>query len=140
MEPQDYSSPNTKIYLFDFSLECIKSIAFGAHMSIDNKKTILEKCKNSDIQFFQEIIIKDQIDDSGIEGTIEYLTIGKSKQIPFNRLFKMEPQLFCITKRQFRDYTHVKELNELSELPYYKGNEKTVKRLYTRLTKEYLKS
>ena len=134
-----YPNRDEEVYLFDFSLDCIKSVAFGAHMSIENKKCIYEKCLSRGIQFFQEIIIKDEIDKKGIEGKINYLSVGESKQIPTSKFFDMMPQFFCVTKNEFTNYNEVKLIKNLSELPYYKDNEEVINNLYTLLQEKYKK-
>lgn len=126
------------IYLFDFSLECISAIAFGAHMAVEHKKFIIEKCKGYNIKFFQEVIIKDEIDKDGFEGKVHFVTIGEPGiSIRREYLDEMMPQLFCVSLKQFTWKEPNKKINNLSELPYFKGNEDAINNLYHKLVKRY---
>lgn len=49
-----------KLYLFDFSLDCIESIIFGAMMSVENKILIQNCCKNYQLSFWQAVISRNE--------------------------------------------------------------------------------
>ncbi len=50
------------IYLFEFSLDCIESVTFGACMPVENKKKIMAACEGTGIKFLQGCVIRDQKD------------------------------------------------------------------------------
>jgi hypothetical protein len=63
-----------KPYPFDFSLDCLESVTFGACMSIENKKKIKECCKGKMVEFHQAVIVRDQTDYAGNTGVAKLIS------------------------------------------------------------------
>ncbi len=121
---QNTSYRDATIYLFDFSLDCINSIIFGAYMSIENKKLIELACREFNIKFSQACIAKNQKDKAGLPGMVVLAPIEKFGLI--DRFYAMQPQAFCGDAKQTRTI----RIKSLSELPYYEGNEEVTNSLY----------
>ncbi|HKJ32841.1 MAG TPA: DUF2971 domain-containing protein [Balneolales bacterium] len=137
-DSNDYIGPisehvhrDERLYLFEFSLDWIDSIAFGAHMSYENKKCILDACEQSEIIFFQAYIIRNIEDENGRMGKVEYFKIGKANGKNANEIIPTwEPYHFCQDKEEWKLRTNKKRIKSLSELPYFKGNESKVMSQY----------
>jgi len=116
-----------KVYLFDFSLECIVSVTFGACMSLENKKKIIEACKGSaDINFLQAIIIRDQKDRWDQPANVK-LALAES----FPDLLRMgDLGMFVEQKYVEEKKRPAVTVSELSELPYYADDEKWISQYY----------
>ena len=128
------------IYLFDFPLECVKSIYFGAYMSPSNKELILTCCKNHVIDFYQAYIIRDWPDDhDGHNGQIQFIPIDHWKST--TSFFSLQSAHFCVSVRPNLARTSEGQENEpmkvgsLKDIPYYSGNEQLVGRWYESLKK-----
>lgn len=114
------------VYLFDFSLDCIVSVTFGACMSLENKEIIIDACKCSSINFLQSIIIRDQKDKFDRPANI---TLVKAESFPdlkrmgdlglfFDQKFIEERQKPAIP------------IKKLSELPYYADDAEWIRQYY----------
>lgn len=132
----DYHGPlnncshrDQNLYLFDFSLDCISSIIFGAYMSTNDKKLIVEACKNFSIRFYQATIIKDQIDRYGKPGNVTIIPINEL--VSYDELYSFPPQGFCLGEDQINHLEPI-PISGLAELPYYKNYEVVIQ--------EYLES
>ncbi len=115
---------DNKIYLFDFSLDCISSITFGAYMSIECKKHIEASCEGYNISFRQAWITRNEKDEFGLPGKVRTVSIDKFGSR--DRFYSMIPQAFCWDMTQAEPV----RIDNLSELPYYEGNEEAIHSLY----------
>ena len=112
-------------YLFDFSLDCIESVAFGANMCYKNKERIMKACENTKIEFLQAIIIRDEKDDVEKTGKLMY----QNKNV-FTRFEKMLPSHFVLDIAHVIDSNEIIDINSLLELPYYEFERKWVDKHY----------
>lgn len=127
----DRSHRDDSVYLFDFSLECVTDVIFGASMSEQNKRKIVDYCRagESDIHFWQAVIIRDAKDEHKQPSKIKTFPIldylGSIEEI-----YKIQPQQFSIDSvHELNDSITIK-INELKDLPYYKGHEDIIEQLY----------
>ncbi len=121
---------DTSVYLFDFSLECVESITFGAYMSAKNKELIALCCENTDIEYLQAVILKDEEDDSGKPGRVRLMHVDDWGGV--SELLTFSPEYFCKDTMSIQDPTKIIKIGGLSEIPYYTGNEKHVEEMYER--------
>lgn len=126
----DRAHRDESMYLFDFSLECIKSVTFGACMSIENKRTIIGKCSDYEIEFYQAYILKNQYDKSKKLGEVRLFSIKELSSI--EELYEKKPYLFILDKPRSKS-SSVETIKRLKDLPYYEGNEEVVDSLYRAL-------
>lgn len=113
-----------KFYLFDFSLDCIYSVTFGASMSPENKKIIIDACKGTGIKFFQAIIIRDQKDKWGRPANVDLIQADS-----FPNLLEMID--FCGEQKNIGEKRKAPiPIENLGDLPYYRGNEQQVKEYF----------
>ncbi|MBC8218819.1 MAG: DUF2971 domain-containing protein [Planctomycetes bacterium] len=101
-----------EVYLFDFSLDCIESVTFGACMPVDKKKRIIDACKRTDIAFLQSLIVRDRKDRLGGQGNVELISIEAFSNFLEMADFITEEQYIEVRKKPI-------VINELNELPYY---------------------
>lgn len=100
--------------LFDFDLNYISDIVFGASMSIEDKFRIIEKCEGINVKFYQASIAQDAKDYENKLGKIFIWKIPED--VPWENLKSTEASHFCsdleILKR--------KEIpiSKLEDLPY----------------------
>ncbi len=113
-----------KIYLFDFHLDCISSVIFGVHMSIESKKSIMEYCEGHEIQFFQSYVIRDEKDDFGKPGRVAIISVN-NLETP-DELYKFKPQLLPIDKDCINNTGKPLRIFALADLPYYEGYEEII--------------
>lgn len=112
------------IYLFDFSLDCIESVTFGACMPAENKKKILAACEGTGIKFLQECLIRDQKDRFGYPGRVML--------IPMNEL----PDFLEMSEFTMEDkYTEELKkppiaLSSHEDIPYYASDKEWVEQYY----------
>jgi len=106
------------VYLFDFPLDCIGSVTFGACMSFQKKQRIIDACKDFRIEFLQAIIIRDQKDMSGKAGKVR---LGSITDFP--RFDSMMDFNFIAESLTLEDGEKIVEIYDLSELPYWKWND-----------------
>jgi len=133
-DAQNYSGPKSNrvhrddsVFLFNFSLDWIDTIAFGAHMSIKNKKIILDACEGTDVNFVQAVIYRDKKDSNNTIGKVGYFDVGKEEnKLSPKSLLSWRPYHFCSDKEGWKSLNKQKEINSLQELPYYRGNENIV--------------
>lgn len=142
-DAQNYSGPecnrvhrDDSLYLFNFSLDWIHTIAFGAHMSRENKNIILNACESSDVNFVQAVIYRDKRDDNDTIGKVGYFGVGKEEnEMSPKALLSWRPYHFCSDKEGWESLNKQKEISSLQELPYYRGNEDIVKNHYSEAPK-----
>jgi hypothetical protein len=114
------------IYLFDFDLNCIESVTFGACMTVEDKKAIMLSCKEYGVQFLQACIWRDKKEATDLSGKIElipeYKISGLLSILDFNFFFQQE---------------HISrpkpiKISQLSDIPYYhrEGMAKWLKEIY----------
>jgi len=117
-----------RLYLFDFSLDCVQSITFGACMSPKNKQKIKEACSGTSVRsFLQAMIGKGKRDRRGRQGVVV--------RIPMDNITKLcELPDICIACDELPDEAHERPspISRLCDLPYYAGNEKWVEQYYRR--------
>jgi hypothetical protein len=114
---------DNRVHLFEFSLDCIESITFGAFMSSENKKTILSYCENTNIEFLQAMISKDEKDLDGKAGKVVIVPLNKVPNI-----LEMNPIMFCYD-RKIASPNYI-DIKKLSELPYYDIDKSWVEEFY----------
>jgi Protein of unknown function (DUF2971) len=123
--PNFHISNSDEIYLFDFSLECISSVIFGASMPIKDKEFIKDKCRNLNIEFYQAFIIRDQKDFTDTMGKVVIHKIeGDDEKFSWQNIIKMDPSLFIGSLEELEGKDIY--LGNLKDLPYYHGNEEFV--------------
>ena len=111
----DINAPQ-KPYLFNFSLDCIESIIFGAMMSVENKVLIQNCCKNYQLSFLQAVIIQNEKGEDGRAGKI--ILIPEDLFKPNSPIFQMKPNSCIFDKEQIR-YKETLPIKEISEHPYF---------------------
>jgi hypothetical protein len=102
-------------------------------MSTENKRQIVQCCKEHNIQLSQAHIVRDLKDRFGKPSTI--LTLRINEYITEEKLLQVKPQLFCTdTIRLKHQYQHrVVKIAKIADLPYYKDYEDVVDQLYLNL-------
>lgn len=110
-------------YLFDFSLDCIESITFGAYMAIEKKKEIMSTCEGSSISFFQAIIVRDERDRWGKPCSVKIIPIEIFPD--FMNMVHFICDNIEIEGRQNRI-----KIQKLDELPFYKIDPKWFQQFY----------
>ena len=65
------------IYRFDFSLDCIESVTFGACMPVETKKKIIAACEGTGIKFLQGCLIRDQKDRFGYAASVKLIPMSE---------------------------------------------------------------
>lgn len=114
------------VYLFDFPLDCIVSVTFGACMSLENKKKIIEACKDSGINFLQAVIIRDQKDKFDRSANVKLVKAESFPNLQRMGDLGMFVEQEYIGERQ-KPAIPVKKL---SELPYYADDEEWIRQYY----------
>jgi hypothetical protein len=114
-----------RVHLFELSLDCIEFVTFGACMSLENRESIKEACKNSKIDFLQAIIIRDEKDALGKAPKISLQSVDS---LPGS--FGMRPLPFIMETEHFEDIQKVKPISSLSELPYWEDCKQWVQQVY----------
>ena len=109
--PKSISFRDEKIYLFDFDPSAISTIIFGAAMSSDKKRRIMDLTEKLDITYFQSLI------DKSDNVAMYYLPISswESKE----KFLSISKQIFLTDDRIFRFRDLKKTVIDLSEIPYY---------------------
>lgn len=123
-----------RIHLFKFSLDCIESVTFGACMSLEDRESIKEACKNSKIDFLQAIITRDEKDALG---KVPKINLQSVDSLP--RSFRMRPLPFIIETEHFEDIRRVKPISSLSELPYWEDDRQWAEQVYEIAKTKYKK-
>lgn len=112
IEPvKSISFRDEKIYLFDFDLNSISTIIFGAAMSSDKKRRIMDLTKKLDITYCQSLI------DKSDNVTMYYLPISNWRNK--ENFLSMSKQMFLTDDSIFRFRGLKKTVSDLSEIPYY---------------------
>ena len=107
------------LHLFDFCLECLVSVTFGACMTISNKRRIMKACEGTEIQFLQAMIIRGE-DDACSVGCV---TAGQ-----FPNLLEMTGAELIAEQEYVEERNRQPvAISSLDELPYYVGNEDLVR-------------
>ena len=114
------------IYLFDLSLDCIESVMFGACMSVENKKKIIELCKDAEIKLVQAIIIRDQKDRWNQPAKV---VIAPADSFP-NLLYSADIGMIAEQKHLEEKNRPPVTVNKLSEIPYYTDDKEWVLQFY----------
>jgi len=105
-----------KVYCGELPFEVINSITFGAHMSKENKKIIIETVKGTDINIFQALVNKNELDEYGKLGKITLFHIDSNKKM--NMMKQMAPQLLSFDGEFIAEKETV-ILDKIEDLPYY---------------------
>lgn len=111
----DFDDPD-KLYLFDINIDCIESIIFGARTSVKNKHKIKNYCNNKNINFWQAVIVRNEIDRFGRIGKIYLIPNGQLNSNLF--IFNVEPSTCVIDKEQLQ-HIKIRSIKKRSEHPYY---------------------
>ena len=123
-----------RVHLFEFSLNCIESITFGACMSLENKELIKEACESSKIDFLQSVIIRDEKDALEKAPKISLQSVAS---LP--GFYRMRSLPFIIETEHFEDIQRVKPISSFSELPYWKVDKQWVQQVYNIARAKYKK-
>lgn len=121
-----------KVYKINLPFEVIDSITFGAHMSLENKKMIIENLKDYKINYFQAFIYKDEYDEFGDAGRVELLHIQNHNIL--KTIYEILPQSCSIERQEYKNRTIV-DIKSIKELPYYQHYGKLVEEMYTNMLK-----
>ena len=105
-----------EIYPFEFSLDCVSSVIFGAYMSNDKKKQIVDACQHYSIEFYQAFIIRDQKDEFDKPSRILSIPIVKLVE-SIDELFERGIHSF-ITDTDNINRQKTLKIREPDELPY----------------------
>ncbi len=89
----DYPYTDVSVYLFPFDWDCVSSIILGANMSTENKRQIVQCCKEHNIHLSQAHIVRDLKDRFGKPSTI--ITFGIDELMTEEKFLQAKPQLFC---------------------------------------------
>ncbi len=112
------------VYCFNFSLDCMESVTFGACMSVENKKEIMEACQGTNIKFLQAYIARDQKDRFDWPGAVGLIPIDEFPN--FLEMSNFITEAKYIEERKKPPIT----VRELSDLPYYAHDEQWVRQYY----------
>ena len=107
-----------RLHLFDFALECVASVTFGACMTISNKRRIMKACEGTGIQFLQAIIFRNEDDACSV-------LCGPADTVP-NLLERPDVGLIAVQEHSEEGKKKPIAISSLHELPYYLGNEEWV--------------
>lgn len=113
------------IYLFNFSLDCIESVTFGACMPVENKKKIMAACEGTGIKFLQECLIRDQKDRFGHLGRVMRIQADLFPDFLEMSEFTMEEKY--IEEREKPPIV----LSSFEDIPYYASDREWVDQYYT---------
>jgi hypothetical protein len=113
------------VCLFDFPMESIASVRFGACMTVANKKRITAACKGLNIEFLQSLITTDSSDRWGRPGRMDVVPI---EDIP-DFLRRDNPWITQMGGSLEMVQGPI-PVDALSKLPYYSGNRRRIKRYY----------
>ncbi|MBL8077384.1 MAG: DUF2971 domain-containing protein [Anaerolineales bacterium] len=119
-----------KIHLFDFSLDCVKSVMFGACMSAENKKMIIAECSNYDIDIFQSYIIRNKPNNQKEFNNVQIVNIKDFDSL--EELYSLKPYFFIKDAPEQKTSPSFK-IKAIEDLPYFDGNEKITNELYKNL-------
>lgn len=108
-----------KIYLFDFGLDCIEAIIFGAVMSVKNKIFIKDCCKNHKLSFWQSVIIRNEKDRDGRTGKAYLLSEDELKNKSPIFQFELSEPMACIMDKEQIQYKGTLPIKDISEHPYF---------------------
>lgn len=129
----DRSHRDSNVYLFDFSLECVSSVTFGACMSVENKKKIIDLVSKHKIELFQSYIIRNQPEKP--EGFDAVKLVHIKNNMSFEELYSLQSHIFIVDNEDdFVNKENIK-LKRIKDLPYYEGNEERMNELYDDLKK-----
>jgi hypothetical protein len=136
-ERDDFDIKNIKNpYLFDFSLDCIEAIIFGAMMSVKNKKLIKDCCKNYKLSFWQSVIIRNEMDRYCRRGKIILLSEDEIKdKSPSFKIELVEP-MACIMDKEQLQYSEKLTIRDISEHPYFDVDKEYFLNYYKRKMEE----
>jgi len=113
-----------QIYLFDFSLDCIEAIIFGAMMSVKNKILIKDYCKNHELSFYQSVIIRNSNDKDGKPGNVVLLSEEELKTLSPNYQLELSEPMACIMDKEQCEHRRSSQINDITEHPYFEiGND-----------------
>ena len=133
-EPPDtkysYSQIDTNIYLFPFEWECVSSVILGANMSTGNRQLIARCCDKHDVPLLQANIMRDHKDWFGKPTTVYILRLDQYESR--DAVLRAKAQLFCTDSVRLGNQA-IAKIAKVTDLPYYKGHEEIVDRLYSNL-------
>ncbi len=129
--PKNYPYIDVGVYRFPFDWDCVSSIILGANMSTENKRKIVESCKEHNIHLSQAHIIRDLKDRFGKPSTI--LIFGIDEFMNEEKYLQAKPQLFCTDIVKVSHKYNELNIAQITDLPYYKDYENIVNQLYSNL-------
>lgn len=122
---------DTRVHLFDFSLDCILGVIFGACMSVENKRRIIRICESAGIEYDQALILRDKHEEDAHGGRIG--KVGLPLPEHSSKLIDICP---CIVdSAHIEDQENKEEIGSLSELPYYTDDPEWVQEWFDNLKK-----
>ena len=131
----DIKDPQKK-YLFDFDLDCIEAIIFGAMMSVKNKIFIKDCCKNHKISFWQSVIVRNVKGRDGRTGKIILLSEDELKTKAPNYQLELSEPMACIMDKEQSQYLGTLPIKDISEHPYFDIDNKYFLDYYKRKMRE----
>jgi hypothetical protein len=110
--PDKFHRDRDNIYLFEFPIDCIETVTFGACMPGGKKRRIIDACKATEIHFLQAIIVRDQKDRTGKPANVLLIPIDY-----FPNFLEM-PDFFT-EEKYIEESKRPIPLRSLEDLPYY---------------------
>jgi len=114
VRPLKYLEDKREKSLFEFDINYISDIVFGASMNINDKIKIKKQCDNKKIDFYQSMIFKDEKDSDNKLGRVHIWKIPQD--IPWDNLVVMDEQRFLSDLEKSKGKKKV--ISSLKELPY----------------------
>jgi hypothetical protein len=96
-------------------------------MSREKKLWIIEKCKDTKVQFLQCLVYPLKLDDEGLSPHIQLVPLDNPDQR--SKILELNPQLLLAADEELLGHTQI-NLSTPNELPYYQGYEKLVEVMY----------
>lgn len=123
---------STQIYHFEFSLDCIEAIIFGAMMSVKNKILIKDYCENHEISFNQAVIIRNLNGKDGEPGKVVLFSEEELKTISPNYQLETSEPMACIMDKEQWEHRQSLQINDISEHPYFEVDKDFLAGYYNR--------
>jgi hypothetical protein len=112
------------IYTFRFEWDCIESVILGTSMSEANKSLISGICQAHGIPLHQAYIFRDIKDWQDKPCAMSYLPFSEASEQ--EKFTNVKPQLLCTDTISLGGKGTIKKINNIEELPYFKGYENLV--------------
>ncbi len=124
--PIDWRHRDDDVHLFDFSLDCVEGVVFGASMSINKQARIRRTCEGTQISFGQAVVIRDERERDDLGGKT-----GRVKMVPVGVIRKPLDMIpYIADSAHVQEQKNKLEIGSLSELPYWKDDPAWVQEFY----------